>query len=125
MLRSELTIPAESWRIPFNDYQSTQESKRGTRRDRTGRSDEANLRPGRVAGGPRRAFQVVVQDGGSERIRIAASAARPGAVVVSESDPKTDLLARYRTGSPRVRELVERVAERFGRNAAAIERPTA
>src|SRR5580658_7793195 len=63
MLRTELTIPSESWRIPFDVYQSTQESERRTRR-----SDEANLRPGRVAGGPRGAFQAVVQDGRTERI---------------------------------------------------------
>ncbi len=32
------------------------------------------------------------------------------------------MLARYRTASPRVREMVARLAERFGRNAAAIDR---
>ncbi len=32
------------------------------------------------------------------------------------------LLARYRTASPRVREMVARLSERFGRNAEAIDR---
>ena len=32
------------------------------------------------------------------------------------------MLARYRTASPRVREMVARLAERFGRNAEAIDR---
>jgi hypothetical protein len=43
----------------------------------------------------------------------------------SSPDTGTDagpLLARYRTASPRVREMVARLAERFGRNAAAIDR---
>ena len=46
----------------------------------------------------------------------------PGTVVLSEPDPKTDLLAKYRGDIPQVRDLVARVAERFGRNAIAIER---
>ncbi len=42
--------------------------------------------------------------------------------VAAESFAKNDLLARYRTASPEVREMVGRLAERFGRNADAIER---
>ena len=41
---------------------------------------------------------------------------------VTEAVAKNDMLARYRTASPRVREMVARLAERFGRNADAIER---
>ena len=38
-------------------------------------------------------------------------------------DPKTQLLSKYEAGSPEVREMVARVAERFGRNwPGAIER---
>jgi hypothetical protein len=40
----------------------------------------------------------------------------------SNPDPKSELLSKYEMGSPEVRELVARVAERFGRNAQAIER---
>src|SRR5690348_658521 len=34
----------------------------------------------------------------------------------------SSLLRKYRREAPRVRDLVERVADRFGRNAEAIER---
>ena len=71
-------------------------------------------------------FKLSFKAAGTERIR------KPGAggptlatAVVSEPDPKTDLLAKYRTGSPQVRELVARVAERFGRNARRSNGPTA
>ncbi len=37
-------------------------------------------------------------------------------------DPKTELLRKYQSEPPGVRELVARVAERFARNAQAIER---
>jgi hypothetical protein len=40
----------------------------------------------------------------------------------TESGSKTDLATRYATDSPMTRELVARVAERFGRNAQVIER---
>ncbi len=40
----------------------------------------------------------------------------------AEPSPKNELLARYRTASPGVREMIERLAERFGRNAQAIDR---
>lgn len=49
-----------------------------------------------------------------------AAAARP-----AESSPASEasaLLSRYRTASPKVREMVARLSERFGRNAAAIDR---
>jgi len=49
---------------------------------------------------------------------IAAPANSPDA----ETDPKSQLLAKYETGPPQVRGLVARVAERFGRNAQAIDR---
>jgi hypothetical protein len=41
---------------------------------------------------------------------------------VAEAVAKNDMLARYSTASPRVRDMVARLAERFGRNADAIER---
>jgi hypothetical protein len=50
--------------------------------------------------------------------RVAAPASAPAA----RPDPKAGLLARYQTAGPPVREMVARVAERFGRNAQAIER---
>ena len=49
---------------------------------------------------------------------VAAAATRSD----TETDPKAELAAKYRTDPPQVRELVARVAERFGRNAQAIER---
>jgi hypothetical protein len=39
-----------------------------------------------------------------------------------EAVAKNEMLARYRTASPQVREMVARLAEQFGRNAEAIER---
>jgi hypothetical protein len=39
-----------------------------------------------------------------------------------QSDPKSQLLSKFETSPPEVRELVARVADRFGRNAQAIER---
>jgi len=50
--------------------------------------------------------------------RIAAPANPPDL----ETDPKSQLLAKYEAASPQDRGLVARVAERFGRNAQAIER---
>jgi hypothetical protein len=38
------------------------------------------------------------------------------------AEPKSELLKKYQSEPPQVRELVARVAERFGRNAQAIER---
>ncbi len=46
----------------------------------------------------------------------------PAAAPESNETGKAVLLARYRTASPRVREMVARLAERFGRNAEAIDR---
>jgi len=40
----------------------------------------------------------------------------------AEADPKSELLKKYQSEPPQVRDLVARVAERFGRNAQAIER---
>ncbi len=40
----------------------------------------------------------------------------------AESDAMTELVTRYATEQPPVREMVARVAEKFGRNARAIER---
>ena len=40
----------------------------------------------------------------------------------TEPDAKTELVARYATEQPPVREMVARVAEKFGRNARAIDR---
>ena len=40
----------------------------------------------------------------------------------TQSGPKTDLTAKYATETPEIRDLVARVADRFGRNAQAIER---
>ena len=67
-------------------------------------------------------FKLSYKTAGPSESASPAAAVRPGAIVVSEADPKTDLLAKYRVGSPQVRDLVARVAERFGRNARAIER---
>jgi len=44
---------------------------------------------------------------------------KPGS---AEADPKSELLKKYQSEPPGVRELVARVADRFGRNAQAIER---
>ena len=52
----------------------------------------------------------------------AASATTPAQRFDPESDPKTTLTAKYATDQRPVRELVARVADRFGRNALAIER---
>ena len=41
---------------------------------------------------------------------------------VSTAEPKAELTAKYATEPPQTRELVARVAERFGQNALAIER---
>jgi len=67
-------------------------------------------------------FKLSFKTAGPSEYASPASAARPDAAIVSEADPKTDLLAKYRAGSPQVRDMVARVAERFGRNARAIER---
>ena len=40
----------------------------------------------------------------------------------ADAGGSSTLLSKYRRAEPRVRELVERVADRFGRNAEAIER---
>ncbi len=40
----------------------------------------------------------------------------------AHTDPKALLIAKYRSDSPQVRDLVARVAQRFGRNAQEIER---
>jgi hypothetical protein len=40
----------------------------------------------------------------------------------AEADPKTELLKKYESEPPEARELVARVADRFGRNAQVIER---
>jgi hypothetical protein len=52
---------------------------------------------------------------------IEAPAVGPGAAAADGAD-SVAMLARYRTASPRVREMVARLAERFGRNAEAIDR---
>ena len=64
-----------------------------------------------------------------------ASSIRPGSSPVSgtvnanragrsedEAFAKTALLSRYQTASPPIREMVEKVSQRFGRNADSIER---
>ena len=55
-----------------------------------------------------------------------ASVAEAGRDADRPSEPSGpdagSLLARYRTASPKVRAMVERLAERFGRNADAIDR---
>jgi hypothetical protein len=67
-------------------------------------------------------FKLSFKTAGPSESASPASVARPGAALISEADPKTDLPAKYRAGSPQVRDMVARVAERFGRNARAIER---
>jgi hypothetical protein len=67
-------------------------------------------------------FKLSYKTAGPSESASPASAIHPRAIDVSAADPKTDLLAKYRADSPQVRELVARVAERFGRNARAIER---
>ncbi len=57
--------------------------------------------------------------------RPAASPAAAVGPVAPSSEPTAStgtMRARYRTASPRVREMVARLAERFGRNAEAIDR---
>src|SRR5947199_121428 len=52
-------------------------------------------------------------------------AAGPGADASTRPAPGSEagsLLSRYRTASPRVRQMVARLADRFGRNAEAIDR---
>jgi hypothetical protein len=46
----------------------------------------------------------------------------PPSVPDPEPDPHSQLLAKYESESPQVRGLVARVAERFGRNAQAVDR---
>jgi hypothetical protein len=48
--------------------------------------------------------------------------AAPASAADSPADTATQLLAQYAAASPQVRGLVARVAQRFGRNAQAIER---
>ena len=55
--------------------------------------------------------------------RVAAAPPAAGSSgPAAETTEAGSMLARYRTASPRVREMVARLADRFGRNAAAIER---
>lgn len=56
--------------------------------------------------------------------RVAATVARPAAAAAAAraEDSTAPLLARYRAASPKVREMVARLAKRFGRNAEAIDR---
>ncbi len=57
--------------------------------------------------------------------KLAAVAARlsvPTGAPARTDGGTASLLTRYRTASPKVREMVARLAERFGRNAAAIDR---
>src|SRR5262245_42431178 len=71
------------------------------------------------------ATKPVRPDRGADRPIAPTAAAGQHPLGTSSTDTGTDagpLLARYRTASPRVREMVARLAERFGRNAAAIDR---
>jgi hypothetical protein len=53
---------------------------------------------------------------------IRVSTERVASANSAEADPKSELLREYQSEPPGVRELVTRVADRFGRNALAIER---
>jgi hypothetical protein len=56
------------------------------------------------------------------RAPVGSSGTRAGALPGNpEASPKTALLAKYQRASPQDRDLAERMAERYGRNAQAIE----
>ncbi|MHB1561072.1 MAG: hypothetical protein ACYC61_26780, partial [Isosphaeraceae bacterium] len=53
---------------------------------------------------------------------VGARLAAPAGEAGPDEQTAAPLLARYRAASPKVREMVARLAERFGRNAEAIDR---
>ena len=103
---------------------------RVTTRTRGGIINEANHSLGGVRGRPGSLVQKLAQTQ-TCRPRVTARSLTPtGSANVpvategfkSDSDSRSDLTAKYAADQPRVRELVARVAEKFGRNAQAIER---
>jgi hypothetical protein len=69
------------------------------------------------------AFKPVVPDSSSSSVPITHSPNSPAAEgTAAHPDPKSGLIAKYRSSPPEIRDTVARVAERFGRNAQEIER---
>ncbi len=69
--------------------------------------------------------KLATKPGGPDRgsdLPIAAPGAATERVAPTSSTETGSMLARYRTASPRVREMVARLAAQFGRNAARIDR---
>ncbi len=68
------------------------------------------------------AARPMVPSGPPPRATVGPLATNSGAAGLTDGATTRALLRKYRHAEPRVRDLVERVADRFGRNAEAIER---